>query len=134
MQTSQKREHQKGSPPSWSLLPLLPPDWLWASLNRCFFIYPISRLSRRLLKALPAMLLGPKKHHTLFHTKFQQIPHSQNQAAHMEEPPINSFVGLGCGPTTSRANKPKKPSHRQRPPTCSPNLGSERLALMEICN
>lgn len=34
---------------------------------------------------------------TLFHTKFHQIPLAQNPVTHMEEPPINSFVGPGCG-------------------------------------
>lgn len=112
--------------------PPLPP-WLGAFLSHGFFIHPVGRRRRGLSEALLAVLLRPRKHRMLFHTKSHQIPHTQNQVAHMAEPPINSFVGPGCGRATPRANKPK-PSHSQRPPACSPNLCSEWLAVMEICN
>lgn len=40
----------------------------------------------------PSGIRRPRKHHTLLHTKFHQIPFAQNPVAHMEEPQINSFV------------------------------------------
>lgn len=104
-----------------SLVPSLP-LWPWDALNCSFFICSASRPTRWLLKALLAMLLGPRKHHMLFHTELHQIPHPQNQVACVEELPINSFVGPGCGCATQQGKQaktiPTSKDHQRALQTC----------------